>query len=184
MKKSIPIIPKHIINSKKKNPNPPNSSRQSNTTNINQGNISSISSLTSPSISRKTKDPNKILSPTNKYLKNQKKQELNNYKSKTSQTFFQDHKNTDNSNLEHDKQLKKSFLSKEIDSNTEKIKRLKIKTGICNDNNIGNTSLKTPMAKYNTSKKALLKESWDKNKDIPGLKELDKDIMKAYNKNK
>ena len=75
MKKQIPIIQKHIIN-KKKTTNIPNSSMRLNTFNNNQANNSLLSSVTSPSISKKSKDINRILSPTENHPKNKKKKNI------------------------------------------------------------------------------------------------------------
>ena len=184
MKKPISTNTKQT-NNKKKITNPKNSSRHSNLNNTFQGINSSLSSITSSSISIKSKDSNRIFSPSNKVQQNQKTKNLINYKSKTIQMFSPNKYNINNSIIENSKHLKKSFLSKEFDSMSERPEKSK-KLKINNDNNIGNTSLKTPKDKNNINQKKISNTKKDKNKnnDIPGLLELDKDLMQTYNINK
>ena len=185
MKKPITTNSKHNTNKKKIN-NPLNSSHQLNINNGIEGNNSSLSSMTFPSISRKSKELNRILSPTHKQQKDLKKDILNSYKYKTMQAFSPDNKNKNNFKIDQGKQLKKSILNKNKEFNKEKTQKklLKIKTSNNDDSNLANTMQinSSPIGKNALNQKILLKES--SNKDIPGLKELDKDIMKTYDKNK
>ena len=140
MKKSIQIVTKHA-NNKIKNQNQLNSPRNVNKNNNYFTNNSSISSITSPSISRKTLESNKILSPIEH--KNKKKKNLDNYKAKTMQTFSPDNKNKNKNNIisENAKNIKKNILGKnkenEITEKTQKnIKNKKDSNNSSNNNNI------------------------------------------------
>ena len=179
MKKSISIISKNATNKKAKNKGP-NTSINLNINNY-QTNNSFLSSITSPSIiSRKTTETNRILSPIVNY-KNKKKQNLNNYKYKNMQTFSPNN-NKNNYSSEQTKNIKKTFLGKNKENEiiSEKSpKNNKIKKD--NHNILNNSRQNTaPLGKLIINKKIKNNEI----KEIPGLKELDNEIMKEYDINK
>ena len=151
-------------NNNKKNINPSNSSYQKINTNNYQTNNSSLSSITFPSMSKKTNESNRLFSPINSGKKNMKKQNLNSYKYKTMQTFSPNNKNKDTT--KQGKELKKSILGKNKDSG-----------------NIGKGK-KNSIIKKDNNNNQKLKSNEIKENEIPGLKELDKDMMKAYDINK
>ena len=191
MKKQIPILQKHA-NNKKKITNPPFSSRQLNTLNNNQVNNSLLSSITSPSISKKSKDSNRILSPTENHTKNKKKKNIENYRLKTLQTLSPKNKNKTNFFLEQKKDIQKSILgrNKENEVNIQKShKNLVIGKDNNNDNNSLANSIQINNSNLNKNiinqKMKINEINNDKNIiDMPGLKELDQDMMKTYDINK
>ena len=200
MKKQIPIIQKHIIN-KKKTTNIPNSSMRLNTFNNNQANNSLLSSVTSPSISKKSKDINRILSPTENHPKNKKKKNIENYKLKTLQTFSPRNKNNTNFFLEQKKDIQKSILGKNKENEVglqKSHKNLTVTKDNTNENNINDnyyltnsmqinsTNIKNNANNAVTQKMKIneIKNSNNNSIDIPGLKELDQDMMKTYDINK
>ena len=164
-KKSIPKLSKQNTN-KKKLSNAMNTAHQVKPNNNNNNNItnnSSVISITSSSISRQKHMQNKILSPPNK-----KTQRTNNNKIKEFKTFSPDKTN----NIMN--QENKEKMSKE---NTQKNLRIKIdKNEESDDKNIQENNDSGLVGKHALNQII-------KSKEIPGLEELDKDIMKTYGKN-
>ena len=163
MKKSTTKGEKFQNNNKKINLN--NSSYHKNTNNYQTINSSSSSSISFKSLSRKTIESNRLLSPLEHNKTNTKQKNLNSYKYKTMKIF------SPNNNKKQGKELKKSILGK----NNNNFNRI---------NNSINLSdkiqISSPKEKYSIKKKIIS----NNNKEIPGLVELDKDMMKAYNINK
>ena len=192
MKKQIPIVQKHV-NNKKKITNPPFSSRQLNTLNNNQVNNSLLSSITSPSISKKSKDSNRILSPTENHTKNKKKKNIENYRLKTLQTLSPKNKNKTNFFLEQKKDIQKSILgrNKENEVNIQKSHK-NLVIGKDNNNNDNNSLANSMQINNSNLNKNIINQKMKMNEinnvkniiDMPGLKELDQDMMKTYDINK
>ena len=164
-RKSIPKLSKQNTN-KKKLSNAMNTAHQVKLNNNNNNNItsnSSVLSITSSSISRQKYVQNKILSPANK-----RSQRGNNNKLKTFQTFSPD---KTNANIH---QENKEKISKE---NTQKNFRIKKdKNEESDEKNIEEKNDSGLVGKHALNQII-------KSKEIPGLEELDKDIMKTYGNN-
>ena len=182
-------IKKKSIN-KKRNSNQVNNSHKMNPINLNFNN-SSISSITSPSVTKKSLESGRVFSPFNINYRNNKKQNINNFKYKE-QAITPKNLNKNKINYEQKKQIKKSFLGKyKNDDDSEKTEKNSNKYNINLDNSIRSDI--TPVGKLALNEKIKNSEEKEKEKvkneeketeiEIPGLKELDKDIMKTYNIN-
>jgi hypothetical protein len=189
MKKSITSIKKKSIN-KKRNSNQVNYSHQMNPISYNFNN-SSISSMTSPSMTKKSLESGRVFSPFNINYKSNKKQNINNFKHKA-ETITPKNLHKSKISYEQKKQIKKSFLGKyKNDDDSEKTDKNFDKNNINLDNSIRSDI--TPVGKLALNEKIRNSEEKEKEKEkekeneneieIPGLKELDKDIMKTYNIN-
>ena len=189
MKKSNKSFKKQSTK-KKKFFNPLNCSQKINTTSYNINN-SSLSSITSPSIlSRKTIDPNRVLSPLDVYSKNKKKKNLKSYNFKT-QRVSPNSRNRKNINYDKNQEIKNSLLGYNTNGDNSEKTPKNISNKKDNDYDINSeNSIKldnAPVGKHALNEKiknceAKEKEK-EKEKEIKGLKELDNDLMKTYNSN-
>ena len=163
-RKSIPKLSKQNTN-KKKLSNAVNTAHQikPNNNNNNINNTSSALSITSSSMSRQKHTQNKILSPPNK-----KTQRSSNNRLKNLQTFSPDKNNP----IMH--QENKEKMSKESTQKNFRIKNDKNEES--DDNNLKEKNDSGLVGKHALNQII-------KSKELPGLEELDKDIMKTYGSN-
>ena len=169
---------------KKKNSIQINNSQRTNQINYNINN-SYLSSMTSPSATKKSLDSNRVFSPLESNLRNSMKNKVNNYKYKE-QAMSPNYLNKTNISYEQTKQLKKTLLGKyKINEDSENNEKNSKNNNINLDNSIRSDA--TPVGKQALNEKIRnfeKKESEKENEiEIPGLKELDRDMMKTYNIN-
>ena len=169
---------------KKKNSIQINNSQRTNQINYNINN-SYLSSMTSPSATKKSLDSNRVFSPLESNLRNSMKNKVNNYKYKE-QAMSPNNLNKTNISYEQTKQLKKTLLGKyKINEDSENNEKNSKNNNINLDNSIRSDA--TPVGKQALNEKIRNFEKKEREKEnyieIPGLKELDRDMMKTYNIN-